>query len=606
MASRGDAGDRVNSFERRLEGLRWRLRALRRIFSLGMGPHDLFTPLPPPPPPAPYQGVIDGPPRPPGEEPPESAPEAADDGVDPDAPPPPPEPIEVEKELVNVHGWATFRSGPTARVEIFLDDETLGKARIGVTRRDVAEIFEEPYVEVSGFELDVATPALCRDGDRAGDLRAVAFSSQGERHELPPVPVVLRAPAAADEESSEVATATARPSFSGRGGRRVLVVTHQLTLGGAQLYLMDLLREQLALGLIDPIVVSTVDGPLREELEELGVPVHITSLVPPGKLASHRGRLEEFVSWARPLGPELVFVNTSTSATFAGGEIAVALGVPSVWAIHESFEPALLWADLDPEVRRHAEAVIGTATSAIFEADATRHIYEDLIDPARCHTIPYGLELGPIDELRSRFDPAAARQRAEIPDEARLVVCVGTVEPRKAQVPLAVAFDLIGASHPESRLAFVGGRDEDADTTALEDCIAVSPRREQMEVIPVTPDVASWYGMADLLVCASDVESLPRTVLEAMAWGTPVLATSVFGLPELIDDGETGWLCEPRDVRALADALDRALSAPASTYEAIAHDGRALVETRHSSRGYAEAMAGVFEAAITSGNGEPA
>ena len=73
-----------------------------------------------------------------------------------------------------------------------------------------------------------------------------------------------------------------------------------------------------------------------------------------------------------------------------------------------------------------------------------------------------------------------------------------------------------------------------------------------MRLIPITPDVDPWYGMADILVCASDIESLPRTVLEAMAWETPVLATSVFGLPELIDDGETGWLCEPRDMLALA------------------------------------------------------
>ena len=66
--------------------------------------------------------------------------------------------------------------------------------------------------------------------------------------------------------------------------------------------------------------------------------------------------------------------------------------------------------------------------------------------------------------------------------------------------------------------------------------------------------------MSDLLVCASDVESLPRTVLEAMAWELPVLATAVYGLPELIDDGETGWLCAPRDVDALADGLRRALT----------------------------------------------
>jgi glycosyltransferase involved in cell wall biosynthesis len=192
----------------------------------------------------------------------------------------------------------------------------------------------------------------------------------------------------------------------------------------------------------------------------------------------------------------------------------------------------------------------------------------------------------------------AARREAGIPEEARLVVCIGTIEPRKAQVPLAEAFDLIGAKHPESRLVFVGGRDEDPNTIALEDTIARSPRHDQVEVIPVTRDIASWYGMADLLVSASDVESLPRTVLEAMAWETPVLATEVFGLPELIDDGKTGWLCPSRDVRALADALDRALSAPASKYEEIARDARALVETRHSLKGYAESMAEVFRGAI--------
>jgi glycosyltransferase involved in cell wall biosynthesis len=583
---------------KRLAGATWRIRAMRRLWSLGMEPQMPFLSPPPPPPPAPYQGVIDGPARKPEKKAARGVP--TEPAPDSDARLPVQAPIEIEKELMSVHGWATFRSGPTARVEVYLDDEPLGNARIGVARPDVAEIFDEPYVEVSGFELDVPTAPLCREGDREGRLHAVAVGTRGERHELEPLPVVLRMPAASDEVADEVAPSSKPPSFTGRGGLRTIVITHQLTLGGAQLYLMDLLREQLALGLIDPIVISTVDGPLRDDLEELGVPIHVTSLIPTGTLDNHRSRIEEFVDWARPLGAELVFVNTATSATFAGGEIAAILDIPSVWAIHESFEPAQLWADVEPRVRRHAEAVIGTATTAIFEADATRHIYEGLIDPARCLTIPYGLDLEPIDKLRSRFDAAAVRKRAGVPAGARLVVCVGTVEPRKAQVPLALAFDLIGAGHPESRLAFVGGRAKDQYTTALEDCIALSPRHDQMEVIPITPDVADWYGMADLLVCASDVESLPRTVLEAMAWGTPVLATSVFGLPELIADGETGWLCAPRDVRSLAEALDRALSAPSSTYDTIAREARALVETRHSSRGYAERMAKVFQGALDS------
>lgn len=563
-------------WQHRLMGLRWRLRAMRRLWGLGVTPDMPFLPSPPAAEPVPYQGMVDGPSY-------KSEEMETTTG-----------PIVVNKVMLNIHGWATFRAGPTGRAEIFFDDEFLGLGRLAVPRPDVTVFFDEPYVEISGFELAVPTEQLAPDRDRQGNIRAVAFGPNGERHELDPVPVIIRAPEPREEEETVVAPPISRPKFSGNGAPRTLIITHQLTLGGAQLYLMDLLREQHALGLIDPIVVSTFDGPLRKEVEALGIPVHLTALTPFGKLGNYRGRLDEFIEWARPLEAELVLINTATSITFSGGEVAVGLGVPSVWAIHESFHPSILWYGLDSKVLRHAESVIGHAGAAIFEADATRHMYEGLIPPDRCRTIPYGLDLEPIDKERAKFDAAAARRKVGIPEEARLVVCIGTIEPRKAQIPLAEAFDLIGAKHPESRLVFVGGKDKEPNTIALEETIERSPRHDQMEVIPVSRDISSWYGMADLLVSASDVESLPRTVLEAMAWETPVLATEVFGLPELIDDGKTGWLCAGRDVGALTDALDRTLSATPETYAEIAREARALVETRHSLKGYAEAMAAVY------------
>ena len=85
-----------------------------------------------------------------------------------------------------------------------------------------------------------------------------------------------------------------------------------------------------------------------------------------------------------------------------------------------------------------------------------------------------------------------------------------------------------------------------------------------------------------VVVCASDVESMPRTVLEAMGWETPVLATNVFGLPELIEDGHSGWLCEPCDVGELARALSRALDSSEEERRQIGRAGRSLVERRHS------------------------
>jgi glycosyltransferase involved in cell wall biosynthesis len=73
-----------------------------------------------------------------------------------------------------------------------------------------------------------------------------------------------------------------------------------------------------------------------------------------------------------------------------------------------------------------------------------------------------------------------------------------------------------------------------------------------------------------------------------MAFEVPVLATEVFGLPELINDGETGYLCRPCDLGALTLALERVLSEPAEKRRRVARNGAALVRRRHDSRGYAD------------------
>ena len=83
-----------------------------------------------------------------------------------------------------------------------------------------------------------------------------------------------------------------------------------------------------------------------------------------------------------------------------------------------------------------------------------------------------------------------------------------------------------------------------------------------------------------------------------MAWEKPVLATRVFGLPELIDDGETGWLCEPSDTMAAAAALDRALTSKAEERRQIGRAARGLVERRHSLPKYANQVAKLLDEVV--------
>jgi glycosyltransferase involved in cell wall biosynthesis len=562
----------MKSLDERLNGLRWRLEAMRRLWSADAEPDMTF--LAPKPPEAGALGKIDHP--------------------SPGA--------EIEAETLAVSGWVSFVDGPASKVEVWLDDELLDRARLALPREDVDETNDHlPYAAVSGFELlaDLHRLPAARSG-QPSQVRVVATAADGRSFALDPVSVSLTA--AKPRTGLRSAPAPVPPRDAGAGsGLRTLVVTHQLNLGGAQLYLMDLLRGLRERGGFDLTVISAKDGLLRERLEEVGIPVHITSTSPHDDLSSHLGRVEELATWAEPRGFELALVNTATESILPGAEVAARLGIPAVWAIHESFEPAVLWANLEPDVRARAEANVGTAAFAIFEAEATQRIYEPLVPPERCRMLPYGLDLEPIDAKRSGFDAAAARRQASLPAAGQLVVCVGTVEPRKAQIPLAQAFELIADRHPDAHLAFVGGRDTDPYSRMLGDAIAASPRGSQMHLIPITPDVDSWYGMADLLVCASDVESLPRTVLEAMAWETPVLATSVFGLPELIEHGKTGWLCESRDIGELAKGLDQALGAGAEQRAAIGPAARALVAERHSLDNYAAEVAALLERAHTDG-----
>jgi glycosyltransferase involved in cell wall biosynthesis len=497
----------------------------------------------------------------------------------------------LPRDLVPMRGWALFPDGPPAHVELWLGDRSLGPARLGGYRPDVDAEYGTGGV-ISQYELVADLRGW--DGPLDGaEVRAVATGVGGQRVASRPARVhaapARPAPAPQPQARRPTLARTGRPR--GDGSVRVLVFTHNLDLGGAQTYLLELLRGLRDVGGLQCTLVSPCDGVLRRPTEELGVDVHVTSPFPMDDGVAFDGRVDELAAWAAPGRFDVVVVNTALA--YPGGAVAERLGIPAVWAIHESYDPGALWSlygdALSPDVRARADAALARAAAGIFEAEATRDQYAaHLGGPALA--LPYGLDLASIDAARATVDPDAARHRCGIAPGERVVLCLGTVEPRKAQAPLAQAFGLVAGRHRDARLAIVGGRD-DEPTRCLREYTERYLPDGRVDVHPLALDVASWFAVADLLVCASDVESLPRTVLEAMGWEVPVLATAIFGLPELIDHGTTGWLCPPRDVGALASALDDALSLPAAERARVGAAGRELVERRHALAPYARTCA---------------
>ena len=91
----------------------------------------------------------------------------------------------------------------------------------------------------------------------------------------------------------------------------------------------------------------------------------------------------------------------------------------------------------------------------------------------------------------------------------------------------------------------------------------------------------TWLGEATLLALPSLEDNCPMTVLEAAAAGVPVVAANVGGVPDLIEDGRTGWLCDPLDAASMVGAVEKILSQPEQARNLAAAARQAARERFH-------------------------
>jgi len=497
----------------------------------------------------------------------------------------PPDDAVVTLGALTIKGWARSRYSPVARVSLSANGVELGRARLGLHRADVAKADAANDAPISGFEKVVDLSVLGAD-TAAITLRAEVEALDGTtgafEHQL-----TVSGPATGDTQGDP--WGDERSVAPSDAPLNLLVVTHDLGYGGAQLWLFELLRQSGAGSAFPCTVISFRDGALVGELEDLGVAVHVTSPLPVDTAAAYEGRIIELTAWLAGKGHTAALVNTFRS--FAGADLAERLGLPVVWAIHESWPESLIWAfdhpdgRVEPTVRAIAARSLARAGAVIFESEATRALYESRA-PGRTALVPYGVDTAALDSFASATSTSAARATLGIETAGRVLLVMGTIEPRKGQTLIAEAFSELAATRGDAQLVFVGDLHTNY-SAALKAFVERTGLGDRIRVLPVTPDPLTWYRASDVLVCGSDIESLPRSVLDAMCLGVPVLATRVFGLAELLEDGSNGLLYEPCDLEGAIEALDRVLSMPDDELAAIAERGRALVHERHDASRYA-------------------
>ena len=198
-------------------------------------------------------------------------------------------------------------------------------------------------------------------------------------------------------------------------------------------------------------------------------------------------------------------------------------------------------------------------------------------------------------------DALALRARLGVEEGARVILAVGRLSREKGHADLVAALEHLQASEPELsfRLVVVG---EGPEREAVEREARERGVSERLIFAGHVSDVRPFYALADVLALPSHSEGSPNVLLEAMAAGLPVAASSVGGVPEIVSDGESALLVAPHDPRAMGSALARLLK-DEGLARRLASNARSLVAAHYTPDAYARSLVGLYGEILRGGEG---
>lgn len=169
-----------------------------------------------------------------------------------------------------------------------------------------------------------------------------------------------------------------------------------------------------------------------------------------------------------------------------------------------------------------------------------------------------------VDVERFRTHPDRAALRAQLGVEGQpLMVSVGNLVPLKGHDLVIEALALLRGQGVAAQLCVIGAGPLRAELEALAERLGVGGHVRFVGAVP-QQELAAWYAAADMLLLASEREGWPNVLLESMACGTPVVATAVGGIPEIVQVPQTGRVVAERSAPSLAAAVQALWQAPPS------------------------------------------
>lgn len=339
---------------------------------------------------------------------------------------------------------------------------------------------------------------------------------------------------------------------------RVTEVITRLIVGGAQetaiLTCARLDPERFEAGLVTGPQTGP-EGSLHGWARELDVRLDVEpSLV--RELSPVRDLLALFRLWRRFRRECPDVVHTHSSKAGVVGRLAARLaGVPVVvhtvhgWSFHDhmSRRERAVYVRLERLAARWTDRLV-----LVTERDRAKGSSEGIGRPGQYVTIRSGVDLTPY----GAGDGSGLHAELGIPAGAPVVGTVARLSPQKDPIGFVEAGAEVLGKRPEAHLVFVGDGPMRGEVERRAAELGVADRLHLAGIRRDVPDVLRAF---DVFVAGSLWEGLPRTVIQAMASGVPVVASAVDGIAEAVRDGESGLLVPPGDRRAMAGAVLRIL-----------------------------------------------
>ncbi len=348
---------------------------------------------------------------------------------------------------------------------------------------------------------------------------------------------------------------------------RILHVIDALNHGGAQRLLM-LLAEKAPRDRVETgVLVLQPRLELKEALESLGVRVRCCNRERPSILSPHRflsyvlRNLREIAAFCRSLSADVLHCHLS-DAELLGIPSGRLCGVSRVFTTvhYPDLLPKRKPADLRNALRRALTRILynhladGVVTVS---RDTAEILSRDFgVRPEKIQVILNGVD---VASFSPRTPPPDARRSLGFNQKDCILINVARLAPPKGQAFLVEAMARLTAQFPGIRLLFVGDGELRAELEArraslrLEDTVVFLGNRS---------DIADLLALSDIFVFSSVSEGTSLALLEAMAAGKPIVATSIPGNEEVLRHGENAYLVPPGDPDALARGVAFLLDHP--------------------------------------------